>query len=169
MDLRTRLLLAWLEGEGERRRRKLPLPPVVGDAPARGWPHLSVCVLGGVLAAGLFVCWLAKARHESGLDARRADAANRFLRAGTAITLADVRVEGIDRGIKGARSRSPVTLFLNKNGLLIVCEFRAENAPRNVGAGDTVTVRASARDEGQPDCVLFRDCEIVEPFFLPGK
>jgi hypothetical protein len=52
------LVLAWLEEEGERRRRSLPLPPQVGDPAVRGWVHVGVCVLGGALAAVLFGLWL---------------------------------------------------------------------------------------------------------------
>jgi hypothetical protein len=159
-------LLGWLEGEGERRRRKLPLPLVVGDAPARGWPHFWVCVLTGTLSAGLFVCWLVKARQQSGWRAREASVASRTLQTGTVITLADVRVEAIERG---SGRRPPVFLSVNNKGLSIVCEFWQENVPRDVAVGDIVTVRASARDDGQTDRILFKDCEIARDFASPGK
>jgi hypothetical protein len=55
---RTALLIEWLEGEGERQRSPIQLPPQVGDPSLRGWVHVAVCTLGGVLATALFVCWL---------------------------------------------------------------------------------------------------------------
>jgi hypothetical protein len=60
VDTWSELLLAWLEGEGERQKRQTPLPPRVGDPAVRGWVHVGVGVLGGTLAAGLFVCWLVR-------------------------------------------------------------------------------------------------------------
>lgn len=58
MDHRSELLRAWLEGEGERLRRRIPLPPHVGDPAVRGRVHVGVCALVGTLTAGLFICWL---------------------------------------------------------------------------------------------------------------
>jgi hypothetical protein len=61
MDDRTAMLLAWLEGEGERQRRPILPPPRAKDPSKRGWVQVGVCVLGGTLAAALFVCWLGTA------------------------------------------------------------------------------------------------------------
>jgi hypothetical protein len=61
MDDRTALLLAWLEGEGERQRRPVLPPPQANDPTLRAWVQVGVCTLGGALAAALFVCWLAAA------------------------------------------------------------------------------------------------------------
>jgi hypothetical protein len=58
MNDQTALLLAWLEGEGERRRRPILPPPRAKDPALRGWVQVGVCALGGTLAAALFVCWL---------------------------------------------------------------------------------------------------------------
>lgn len=63
MDDRTALLLAWLEGEGERQRRPVLPAPQAKDPDLRGWVQVGVCVLGGALAAALFVCWLTTARE----------------------------------------------------------------------------------------------------------
>ena len=60
MDDRTALLLAWLEGEGERQRRPVLPPPQAKDPALRGWVQVGVCTLGGALAVALFVCWLAE-------------------------------------------------------------------------------------------------------------
>ena len=59
MDDRRALLVAWLEGEGERQRRPVLPPPQAKDPSLRGWVQVGVCALGGTLAAALFVCWLA--------------------------------------------------------------------------------------------------------------
>jgi hypothetical protein len=58
MDDRTALLLAWLEGEGERQRRPILPPPQAKDPALRGWVQVGVCALAVTLAAALFVCWL---------------------------------------------------------------------------------------------------------------
>src|SRR6185437_4288468 len=60
MDDRTALLLAWLEGEGERQRRPVLPPPQAKDPDLRGWIQVGVCAVGGALTAGLFVCWVVK-------------------------------------------------------------------------------------------------------------
>lgn len=62
MDDRTALLLAWLEGEGERQRRPILPPPRARDPALRGWVQVGVCAVVGAVAAALFVCWLAPAR-----------------------------------------------------------------------------------------------------------
>lgn len=59
MDDRTALLLAWLEGEGERQRRPILPPPRAKDPALSGWVQVGVCALVGAVAAALFVCWLA--------------------------------------------------------------------------------------------------------------
>lgn len=58
---RTALLLAWLEGEGERQRRPILPPPRARDPALRGWVQVGVCAVVGAVAAALFVCWLAPA------------------------------------------------------------------------------------------------------------
>jgi hypothetical protein len=65
VNRRAGLLLAWLEGEGERRRRKAPVPPEFGYAAWRGRVHVGACALWGALAAPLFVCWLAESWHRA--------------------------------------------------------------------------------------------------------
>src|SRR5262249_54947312 len=117
MDHRIALVLAWLEGEGERRRHRFPLPPRVGDPAVRGWAHVGVCVLAGTLAAGLFVCWLARAWHVAGIPSRRSFA------VGGAMTLEGARVEAIARDVKAGRP-APLTLIVRHGGWLMACEFR---------------------------------------------
>jgi hypothetical protein len=58
---RKELLMEWLEGEGERQERRVPLPPQVGDAAVRGRIEVGIGALVGIMAAGLFVCWLPSA------------------------------------------------------------------------------------------------------------
>jgi hypothetical protein len=59
MDDRSALLLAWLEGEGERQRRPALPAPQAKDPAVRGWVHVGLCAFGGTITAALFVCWLA--------------------------------------------------------------------------------------------------------------
>jgi hypothetical protein len=65
VDDRTALLLAWLEGEGERQRRPFFPPPQAKDPALRGWVQVGVSALGATLAAALFVCWLATAWEQA--------------------------------------------------------------------------------------------------------
>ncbi len=65
MDDRTALVLAWLEGEGERQRRPILPPPQSRDPALRGWVQAGVCAVGGALAAALFVCWLVQGWHQA--------------------------------------------------------------------------------------------------------
>jgi hypothetical protein len=65
MDDRRALLVAWLEGEGERQRRPLLPPPQANDPTLRGWVQVGVCALGGALASALFVCWLTTGWHQA--------------------------------------------------------------------------------------------------------
>src|SRR5258708_2434019 len=58
MDGRKDLLMAWLEGEGERHYRPILLIPNANDFKPRGWVLVCVCVVGGALVAGLLACWL---------------------------------------------------------------------------------------------------------------
>lgn len=58
MDDRKALLLAWLEGEGERQRRPVLLLTQANDPALRGRVHVGICALGAALLAALFVCWL---------------------------------------------------------------------------------------------------------------
>jgi hypothetical protein len=64
MDDRTALLLAWLEGEGERQRRPVWLPPQANDPDLRGWIQVGIGALAGALAAALFLCWLGLGRDQ---------------------------------------------------------------------------------------------------------
>ena len=59
---RAGLLMAWLAEEGERRRRPSRLPLRVGDPGVRGLVHVLLCLLIGVVAGGLFLCWHGGAR-----------------------------------------------------------------------------------------------------------
>ncbi|HEV3261908.1 MAG TPA: hypothetical protein VG013_33970 [Gemmataceae bacterium] len=65
MDDRRALLVAWVEGEGERQRRPVLPPAQSKDLAVRGWVQVGVCALGGALASALFVCWLATAWHQA--------------------------------------------------------------------------------------------------------
>jgi hypothetical protein len=65
MDDRKALLVAWLEGEGERQCRPLLPPPRAKDLSLRGWVQVGVCALGGGLVATLLVCWLARCRYQA--------------------------------------------------------------------------------------------------------
>jgi hypothetical protein len=158
-------LLEWLEGEGERQRRKAPAPPELGYAAWRGRAHLGACALWGALAAPLLVCSLA----EAWLVAARGGSAPPLpglwsVRPGVGMTLADVRVEGIGRGAPANDGPAPLTLTVRHGGLLIPCEFRGAKVPRGVQVRDVVTVRSAGwRAEGETEPVLLRDCELVEP------
>jgi hypothetical protein len=99
VDRRAGLLLAWLEGEGERRRRKAPVPPEVGYAAWRGRAHLGACALWGALAAPLLVCSLAESWQRAALVGSAPAVPGLWdLRPGVGMTLADMRVEGIAPG-----------------------------------------------------------------------
>jgi hypothetical protein len=65
------LLLAWLEEEGARQRRRVALPLRVGDPAVRGWVHVVVCALVGALAVWIFCCGLARAWDEAAQAAAR--------------------------------------------------------------------------------------------------
>src|SRR5262245_37720035 len=102
------LLMEWLEGEGERQRRPTPLPRRVGDPAVRGWVHVGVCVLGGVVAAGVFHCWLGlawdrAARVGSGLPWLKKP---RFA-VGQPMTLEGARVELVVQGFEASGGRKP--------------------------------------------------------------
>jgi hypothetical protein len=81
MDDRAALLLAWLEGEGERQRRPVLPPPQVKYPDLRGWVQVGVCAFAGALTAALFICWLTMAGE----------------RAIRVTTMEQLRVEGILR------------------------------------------------------------------------
>ena len=65
MDGRKDLLMAWLEGEGERQYRLILPIPNAYDFNPRGWVQVGVCVIGGALVAGLFACWLVTAWNQA--------------------------------------------------------------------------------------------------------
>src|SRR5205085_2309101 len=120
---------------------------------------VAACVLCGTLAAGLFVYWLAESR----LLAYRAGVGERDARVGTGMTLTGARVVAITRAAKPGGGAAPVTLLVKHRGLLIPCEFRAENAPRGVRGGDVVSIRSAAgRAEEETGPVLLKGCELVE-------
>jgi hypothetical protein len=56
------LLMAWLEGEGERQRRRLLLTSPAKDLSPRGWVQVGVCALLGTVTVGLLACWLVTVR-----------------------------------------------------------------------------------------------------------
>jgi hypothetical protein len=166
MDHVTGLLVAWLEEEGERQRRPVPLPPRVGDPRVRGWAHVAVCVVAGTLASGLFVCWLVAAWHRAGSPAPERLARWDF-EVGKALTLEDVRVEGI---VKAGRGPGPLTLIVKYRNRSLGCAFREEKAPWDIRVGDTVTIRSAAgRVAEKTDRVLLEDCEVVEEPRRPGE
>jgi hypothetical protein len=66
VDYRAELLMEWLEGEGERRRRRFAIPLEVGYPTLRGWIHVGVGVLTVAFAAAVFVCWLPTAWQKAG-------------------------------------------------------------------------------------------------------
>jgi hypothetical protein len=59
------LLIAWLEGEGERQRCPLLLDERAPRAPSRGWVHVEICALVGALASALFGLWIVTASHQA--------------------------------------------------------------------------------------------------------
>jgi hypothetical protein len=162
VDHRTGLLVAWVEGEGERRQRPFSLPPQLGDSSLRGVVQVGLCVLLVALSARLFVSWRGPAWHRAGqLGAGSGWLAVRDFRADWPTTVRDVRVDGIVRG--GKAGGGPLTLIGSHRGLLLVCEFREENAPRDIRVGDTVSIwSASGRVEEEMDRVLLQDCAVVE-------
>jgi hypothetical protein len=171
VDHRTGPLVAWLEGEGERQQRKTPLPPRVGDSARRGWVQVWVGVLGGTLAAGLFVCWLGMAWRV----AEQVGAAPAWLTIRTSVldslvkTLEGVRVEEVVRDVKPG-APGPLTLIVRHRGVLLPCEFREEKAPREVRVGDSVTIRyAKIRVEKERHRVVLEDCYVVERLRRPGE
>ena len=159
MDHRTALLVAWLGAEGERHRQFFPLPRPARDPAWRGWVHVGVCVLGGALVGGLFVCWLAMAWQRAG----PASLAERNFGMGGELTLPGARVEGIARPARAGRGTRPWTLTVRYRGVLVVCEFREGRVPRDIRVGDTVSIRSAAgRDERETGPVLLKDCEVIE-------
>ena len=164
MDTWSELLLAWLEGEGERQKRQTPLPPRVGDPAVRGWVHVGVGVLGGTLAAGLFVCWLVR------MGAGTARMAQRSFGVGRIVTLEGVPVERIAWDVEAQDWLGPRILIVRYKGRLLVCEFRKETAPRDVRVGDVVTIRsATGLVEERGGRSLLGDCEVVEWVFRPKE
>jgi hypothetical protein len=160
MDHRMGLLMAWLEGEGERGRRHSLLPPLVGDPAVRGWVQVGVCVLTAILATGVFLCWLVKVWNLAGHSAQLSKQTFGVERV---VTLPGVRVERIAWGVGAGGRPAPLTLIVSHRGLLAVCEFQGEKAPREVRVGDTVSIRGTrGRFEEAMGCELLTDCEMVE-------
>jgi hypothetical protein len=148
-----RLLVAWVEGE--RQRRRFPLPRRIGDPALRGWVHVVVCVVGGILVVGLCLCLQAEAWHRAGRMFRR-----EFV--GCPVTVEGVRVGMIARHVKADGGTGPLTLIVWSNGLLMACEFSEEKAPEDIRVGDTINIRSAAgwRDE-EWDRILLKDCEVI--------
>jgi hypothetical protein len=163
MDPQTALLVTWLEQEGERYRQPFLLPRRAGDSTFRGWIHLWVCILGGILVAGLLVCWLIAAWRQALLvGAGPASLGDRNFRAGKSVTLQNVRVERIARPAKVGNRIKPWALTVRGQDFLLVCEFREEHAPRNIQVGDIVSISSAAgRDEQETMQVLLKDCTVI--------
>ena len=143
MDHREGLLLAWLEGEGERRRRKAPVPPELGYAAWRGRVHVGACALWGrwpphCSSAG----WPRRGSWQPAWAPPR-----RCRDCGVSgpawASPSDVRVEGIDSDTEEDDAPEALTLTVRHGDLLIPCEFRAEKSPRGVRVGDVITVRSA--------------------------
>jgi hypothetical protein len=168
---RTALLMTWLEEEGQRRRRRFPLPSRVGDPAVRGWVHVAVCLLGGTLAAGLFLCWLARTwegaiRVGAGAAMMASERGERSM----SIKLEGVRVEGISWQIKGPGARRTLYLMVRYKDLLLECEFAEEKAPLGIWVGDSVTIlSASGRDEQDRERALLKDCELLDGPISPEQ
>jgi hypothetical protein len=159
-------LLAWLEGEGKRRRRKLRLPPGVWDFAVRGWVQVGVTFVAVALAAGLLVCWLATARGIAGRHGDMATIAGRALGPGLRINLEDVRVEAITRDAE--EGVAPLILIVKHRDFLIGCAFPAGVVPPEVQVGDRVSIRGTVPVREEKPSVL-TDCELVVRTPLPGE
>ena len=172
MDHLPELLVAWLEGEGERQRRRTPLPARVGDPAVRGRVQAGVCVLAGTLAAGLFVCWLNTAWGLAGRQGPRPtwlEESGRELIAD--VIVAGARVERITPEVGAGGGAGPLTLDVSHGGRWISCAFRREKAPRGVRVGDTVSIRSAVGwvEVGTgTGFVLLNDCEVIEGLHRPG-
>jgi hypothetical protein len=88
MDRRGQLMAVWLEEEGQRQQRRLALPLRVEFPVVRGLIQLRLCIFLGVLAVGLFVCWLASAWDQAG----RIGKTNDFRTRGTQRAAGDPQV-----------------------------------------------------------------------------
>jgi hypothetical protein len=151
MAHQTDLLTEWLEGEGERQRRWTPLPPRVGDPAVRGWVHVGICVLIGILTARLL-----------GFPGRPNPFETTNFRVGQPTILAGVRVERIDRDVQLGGGPGPLTLVVTRGRWIGLCRFRKEKAPRDVRVGDIVNLRGVIeRIEEDRDRVVLKACEVV--------
>jgi len=160
-----------LEGEGERRRHPFPLPPRVGDPAVRGWVYVVVCVLGGALAAGLFVCWLAKAWHlATEVGSGPTWLAERSFGVGHPITLKGVRVERIVEDFEAGGGRRPRALIVQHSALSIFCALGKKNAIGDVRVGDIISIRSDTGPAGEASnpMLLLRDCQVIEVARQPG-
>ena len=167
----TSLLMEWLEGEGERQRRPFPLPPQVGDSTVRGWVHVVVCVLGGVLTTGLLICWLDRTwLLASQVGTGPAWLAKRRFAVGQPMILKGVRVERIiqDFGADGAWRFQ--ALIVQHRDLSIFCEFGEKNAIRHVRVGDIISIWSTTGpvEEASIPMLLLTDCQIIEAASQPG-
>lgn len=57
--------MEWLEGEGERQNRQIPLLSAAKDPDLRGWVQVGICAIGGVLTVALLICWLVTAWEQA--------------------------------------------------------------------------------------------------------
>jgi hypothetical protein len=65
VDDRQELLLAWLEGEGERQGRPIPLLSTDMNPTPRALVHLFVCLFAGTMTVAILACWLMRARDNA--------------------------------------------------------------------------------------------------------
>jgi hypothetical protein len=160
MDDRMGLLMAWLGEEGERQRRRIPLPPQVGDRDLRGWVQVGVCALTGIVVLGVLTCWLGPAWDLAGRSARLSEGSFGWERG---ITLQCARVEKVAWGAGTGGRSAALILIVSQRGLLALCEFQVEKVPRQVRVGETISIRGhQGRLEETISTILVTDCEMVE-------
>jgi hypothetical protein len=163
LEDRRALLLAWLEGEGARQRRKLVLRRGVQDAYLRGWVELGVCVVAGLLASGVLVCAMAKARLVGGTSPSVFDIANANLSGIAGRSFDRIVVIGtVTDAQPGDRVSLPI-LILSPDGVggRVACEFPQEQALHAIRPGDRVAVLTATPAEQLPDRVHLRECKLV--------
>jgi hypothetical protein len=186
VDPRSLLVMEWLEGEGERRRTPALLPPRVGDPAVRGWVQFGVCTVVLALGSWLFGRWLAEAWYRAirigavrptvlnasdKLAPRAWDPASRQSVPlwGTELRFR-VRVVEVGQGVGEDGGPGAPRLVVSHRGRLVFCEFREENFPWDLRAGDTIVIRSAAGwVPVENDGVLQKDCEVVERSNRPGE
>jgi hypothetical protein len=142
----------------EKARSQQPgrFPLRVGDLDVRGYVQIGVGVVVGVLAGGVFVCWLTTAWY-------RSERVEKSVGVGRGMTLGDASVEGIAREVKADGSTGVLTLNVSHRGRSIVCEFQPAKVPRTIQPGDTVWIRGTVgRRVPESGHVLLENCEVTE-------